>query len=268
MSSSADLRPYLDELERFADGEMLPAEQADFEARLEVDDTLHRAYETYQQLTADLRWVAGHETLRLRLQALDKRLDEREAALLRMRRDTRRKQVRWGTVALISGLVLSALVLAYLLLRPTAPAAAPATADLWARYYAPEPGIPPTAAILARRPLLAEAMREYRAAQYPAALRALRRASPDRIGQDTLLYFNGVFLLRQHQPDAARPYLQRVSEQPGSRLAERALYHLGMAAWQAEQPAEARRVLTRVATDSLNPYYQDARRTLADGVVK
>ena len=263
MLPPADLRTYLEDLERFSDGQMTLPEQEAFEERLEHDGGLQHAYEVYQQLTADLRWVAGHETLRLRLQSLDKRLDERQAALDRMRRDTRRKRTFWGTAALIAFLVVSALVLGYLLWRsaPSPPPTLPA--DAWSRYYAPDPGFTEMSPLATRRPLLAEAMRQYRDQQYAAALRTLRRVAPDRIGQDTLLYYNGVFLLRAGQADAARPYLQRVSEQPGSRLAGKALYNLGMAAWKARQPTEAQRILLQVAADSLNPYQQAARRVLA-----
>lgn len=260
MPSSIDLRPYLDDLERFSDGQMTVAEQEAFEERLVHDADLQLAYQAYQQLTADLRWVAGHETLRLRLLNLDKTLDEREAALVRIKQDTRRRQTRWGGGIVVTGLVLVAAVLAYLLLRP-----APTTT--WARYYVPDPGLTDSARLFVRRPLLAEAMHQYRHQQYPAALRVLRRISTDRLGQDTLLYFNGIFLLRQGQAAQARPYLQRVSEQSESDLAGKALYHLSMATWQAGQPTEARKLLTQVAADSLNPYQEVAQQTLRAKVI-
>ena len=267
MLPPADLRTYLEDLERFSDGQMTLPEQEAFEERLEHDEGLQHAYEVYQQLTADLRWVAGHETLRLRLQSLDKRLDERQAALNRMRDDTRRKRTFWGTAALITSLVVSALVLGYLLWRST-PATATLPTDAWTRYYAPDPGFTEMSPLATRRPVLAEAMHQYHDQQYAAALRTLRRVAPDRIGQDTLLYYNGVFLLRAGQADAARPYLQRVSEQPGSRLAGKALYNLGMAAWKTKQPTEAQRILLQVAADSLNPYQQAARHVLAANVLE
>ncbi|UOR04669.1 hypothetical protein MUN82_17180 [Hymenobacter aerilatus] len=258
MPSSIDLRLYLDDLERFSDGQMTVAEQEAFEERLTYDADLQRAYQAYQQLTADLRWVAGHETLRLRLLNLDKTLDEREAALVRIKQDTHRR-TRWGGIV-AAGLVLAAAAVAYLLLRP-----APTTT--WARYYVPDPGLTDSTRLFARRPLLAEAMYQYRHQQYPAALRVLRRISTEHLGQDTLLYFNGIFLLRQGQAAQARPYLQRVSEQSESNLAGKALYHLGMATWQADQPIEARKLLTQVAADSLNPYQEVAQQILRAKVI-
>jgi len=261
MPSSIDLRPYLDDLERFSDGQMTEAEQAAFEERLAHDPNLQQAYQAYQQLTADLRWVAGHETLRLRLLNLDKTLDEREVALTRIKQDTRRRQTRWGGGIVVAVLVVLAAALAYLLLRPT-----PTTT--WARYYVPDPGLTDSARLFVRRPLLAEAMYQYRHQQYPAALRVLRRISTERLGQDTLLYFNGIFLLRQGQAAQARPYLQRVSEQATSELAGKALYHLGMATWRAGQPTEAKKLLGQVAADSLNPYQEAAQQTLRARVVQ
>jgi len=266
MLPSADLRTYLEDLERFSDGQMTVPEQEAFEERLEHDESLQHAYEVYQQLTADLRWVAGHETLRLRLQSLDKRLNERQVALTRMRSDTRRKQTVWGSTALIAFLVVSAVMLGYLLWRPSD--TAPTPSDAWSRYYTPDPGLTEMSPLASRRPLLVEAMQQYHDQQYGAALRVLRRVTPDRIGQDTLLYYNGVFLLLAGQADEARPYLQRVSDQPGSRLAGKALYNLGMAAWKADQPMEAQRILIRVAADSLNPYQQAARRVLTANILE
>jgi len=261
MPTSIDLRPYLDDLERFSDGQMTEAEQATFEERLTHDPSLQQAYQAYQQLTADLRWVAGHETLRLRLLNLDKTLDEREAALVRIKQDTRRRRTRWGGGIAVAALVVLAAALAYLLLRP-----APTTT--WARYYVPDPGLTDSARLFVRRPLLAEAMYQYRHQQYPAALRVLRRISTERLGQDTLLYFSGIFLLRQGQAAQARPYLQRVSEQSGSDLAGKALYHLSMATWRAGQPTEAQKLLTQVAADSLNPYQEAAQQTLRARVIR
>ena len=89
-----DLRPYFDELERFADGQMALAEQEAFELRLEQDEDLADAHAAYEQLTADLRWAAGHDTLRLRLQALDERMDQRGTALARAQSLLLRRQRR------------------------------------------------------------------------------------------------------------------------------------------------------------------------------
>lgn len=132
---SFDLRPYLEELERFSDGQMTPAEQEAFEQRLEHDAALYQAYQAYEQLTADLRWVAGHETLYQRLLALDRRLDQRHEALTRIRRRQRKTQQRLGLVAVVAGVVL---VLLWLILHP----ATPTLEASWARYYVPDAGLP------------------------------------------------------------------------------------------------------------------------------
>lgn len=259
MSAPIDLRPYLEELERFSDGQLTVAEQEEFEEKLAQNADLQRAYEAYQQLTADLRWVSGHETLRLRLLSLDRQLNARQAALVRIGQVPQQQRSRSRLLLAAGiGLLLIGSLATYLLLRPT-----PATT--WDRYYVPDPGLTDSTTLFVRRPLLAEAMHQYRHQQYPAALRVLRRISPDRLGQDTLLYFNGIFLLRQDQPEAARPYLQRVSEQPTSGLAGKALYHLGMASWKAGNATEARQILTQVANNTRNPYQTIARDFLRSG---
>ena len=259
-----DLRPYLEELERFADGQLSAADQEAFETRLETDVDLYQAYQLYEQLTSDLRWVAGHETLYQRLLALDQRLDQREAALTRVRRRQRRTQRRWAVGVVAAALALLAL---WLVWRPTAPTAA----DNWTRYYVPEAGLSSAVVRESQRPLLAEAMRQYHDGHYAPALYTLRRMSSNTIGQDTLTYYNGIFLLSQRAPEtirAAQPFLRRVAMQADSRLAGQARYHLGMAYWRNQQITAARNTLRAVANDSRNPYQDAARQVLRSGLMK
>lgn len=253
MSSPVDLRPYLEELERFADGQMTEAEQEDFEQRMEHDEALSSAYEAYERFTADLRWVAGHETLRHRLQALDQRLDERQDALVRMQQEQRRARTRW-TVG-VTGLLLLLGVGLWLLLRPRPD-------EAWARYYVPEPGLTEAAAQSTHNPVLIEAMRHYRDGQYRAASFALRRMPARVASTDTVLYFMGTALLRQNKSEAARSYLSRVSRQPGSALAAKASYHLAMAQLRTGQEAQAQAALQAISADPQNPYHHQAHQML------
>ncbi|AII52018.1 tetratricopeptide repeat protein [Hymenobacter sp. APR13] len=256
-----DLRPYLDELERFADGQMSESEQEAFELRLEQDEQLSTAYERYERFTADLRWVAGHETLRHRLAGLDKRLDQRQHALQRVQRRRRRQQVRWGVAGGVLLLLLG--VGLWLLLRPHAISAE----EAWTRYYTPDPGLTEAAAQRVGNPFLREAMQQYRDGHYPAALHSLRRISQNSLGPDTLLYYTGVTLLRQDEATAARPYLLRASRQPGSALAGKAQYQLGMAQWRTGQLPQARTTLQAVAQDPRNPHRLDAKAVLQANVL-
>ncbi|MBC6991823.1 hypothetical protein [Hymenobacter sp. BT491] len=258
MIPPADLRPYIEELERFADGQMSNDEQAAFEERLSHDADLRHAYEIYEQLTADLRWVAGHATLRQRLLALDQRLDQRQSAVTRMRRRKRSTQKRWGILAAGALLLIAGV---WLMTRSGI-----RSNDPWTRYYVPDPGLPEVTVQGDRRPLLAEAMRQYREGHFSTALGTLRRVPTDNIGQDTLLYYNGIFLLRENQAAAARPFLRRVSQQSESPLAGRARYHLGMASWKEERVEEASRMLRDVAADSVNPYRRAAQHLLKDPI--
>jgi hypothetical protein len=251
-------RPYFDELERFADGEMSADEQEAFELRLENEPALAEAHAAYEQLTADLRWAAGHDTLRRRLETLNQRMNQRGDALLRMQQRIRRRQRRW--------MVLLGLGLALLLLiggavwwraRPTM-----TQADNWESYYQPDLGPRVTPAMRHHQPLLSEALLQYQQGHYPAALHSLGRISPAIANPDTLLYYRGIFLLRQGQGVAAQLYLRRLSAAGQGELARRARYHLGMAYWQAQEPAPARAILLQVATDSLNPYRAAARQAV------
>ncbi|UOQ73324.1 tetratricopeptide repeat protein [Hymenobacter cellulosilyticus] len=115
---------------------------------------------------------------------------------------------------------------------------------------------------------MAEAMEQYRQGHYPAALHALRRVPTDNLGADTMLYYNGIFLLSQGDGRAARPYLRRVLQQPGSALSRKARYHLAVAHWAAKQWPEARATFREVAVDSLNPYRRAAQKVLRNDVLR
>ena len=259
---SPDLRPYFDDLERFADGQMPPAEQEAFELRLEQDDALADAYAAYEQLTADLRWAAGHDTLRLRLQALNERMNQRGDALARTEQLVLRRRRWWGIVGGLL-LVLATAVAWYLVRSGHA-----RHARNWEAYYQPDPGPAVTTGLLHSRPLLSEALDQYQAGHYPAALHSLGRVSATSVGADTLLYLRGLILLRQGQGDAAQLYLRRVGDEDStSELARRARYHLGMAHWQAKEPAKALAELRAVAADAQNPYQASAQKVVSAGVL-
>jgi hypothetical protein len=257
-----DLRPYFDELERFADGQMSPAEQEAFELRLEQEEALADAHAAYEQLTADLRWAAGHDTLRQRLQSLDERMNERGTALDRAQRLAQRRQRSLGLLATLAGVLLLGAVAAWYFSRPDR---ARVTHN-WEAYYQPDPGPAVTTTLLTKNPLFAEALDQYQSGHYPAALHSLGRVSPVSVGADTLLYLRGLMLLRQGQGNAAQLYLRRLSDTGGTgELARRARYHLGMAYWQAKETPAALTELRAVAADSLNPYRASARRAVASG---
>lgn len=258
-----DLRPYFDELERFADGQMSLAEQEAFELRLEQDEALADAHAAYEQLTADLRWAAGHDTLRQRLQSLDERMNERGTALERAQRLAQRRQRSFGLLATLAGvLLLLGAAAAWYFSRPDRPR----VAHNWETYYQPDPGPAVTASLLSTNPLFAEALDQYQSGHYPAALHSLGRVSPASVGADTLLYLRGLVLLRQGQGNAAQLYLRRLSDTGGTgELVRRARYHLGMAYWQAKETPAALAELRAVAADSLNPYRASARRAVASG---
>jgi hypothetical protein len=262
---SAGLRQYLDALEGFADGHLPTAEQEAFEVRLEQEEELADAHAAYEQLTADLRWAAGHETLYLRLQALDERLNERGTALARaevLTEQRRRRGMVRGVVGAVLLLVAAVATWYFSRATPARPA------RHWEAYYQPDPGPAVTPALLHSRPLLAEALDQYQAGHYPAALHSLGRVSPVNVGADTLLYLRGLILLREGQGNAAQLYLRRIDEEGGTpELIRRARYHLGMAYWQAQELAPALVTLRAVAADSLNPYRASAQRAVAAGVL-
>jgi Tfp pilus assembly protein PilF len=76
-----------------------------------------------------------------------------------------------------------------------------------------------------------------------------------------------VALLRQGEAAEARTYLLRASRQPGSALAGKAQYHLGMAQWRSGQLPQAQATLRAVAEDAQNPYRADAQTVLHDNVL-
>lgn len=255
-----DFRACLDELERFADGELNePAHEA-FEQRLATDDALAAAHAAYEQFAADLRWAAGHDALRQRLQLVDHHLNQRGTALAQLRRGAHRRQRRWLSWA---GAALAVALTAGTGWWANRPALPP---EAWASASRLDPALSLTPAQARTRPLLAQALAEYRAGHYPTALHTLGRLSAGEIGSDTLNYYRGLFLLQAGENRAAQVPLHRLAQAAGGPLARRARYHLGMAYWLARQPA-ALEALRQVATDSLNPYRANAQRVLAAGAL-
>ncbi|WP_161599607.1 tetratricopeptide repeat protein [Hymenobacter nivis] len=255
-------RVHLDALERFADGALDEATQEAFEQRLLDEPDLAAAHAAYEQFAADLRWAAGHDTLRLRLHLLDRRLDQRTTSLARLQRIGRRHRRRsllWAAAALL--VALGTALALWTTNRATQPE------EGWAAYYRLDPALGLTPAQERHRPLLAQALAEYRAGHYPTALHTLGRLGPDELGADTLSYYRGLFLLQSGDNQSAQPPLHRLAEALDGPLSRRALYHLGMAYWQNRQPAAARDAMRRVAADSLNPYQANALRVLAAGVL-
>ncbi|MGI4885975.1 MAG: hypothetical protein ACRYFR_13545 [Janthinobacterium lividum] len=255
-------RVHLDALERFADGALDEAAQDAFEQRLATDADLATAYAAYEQFAADLRWAAGHDTLRLRLHLLDRRLDQRTTSLARLQRISRRhrrRSVLWAAAALLVALGTAAAW--WTTSRSSQPEKG------WASYYRFDPALALSPAEERNHPLLTQALAEYHAGHYPTALHTLGRLGSDEIGADTLSYYRALFLLQSGDNQAAQPPLHRLAEAIGGPLSRRALYHLGMAYWQARQPAAARDALRRVAADSLNPYRANALRVLSAGVL-
>ncbi len=254
-----DFRAHLDELERFADGALDEAAQAAFERRLATDDALADAHAAYEQFAADLRWAAGHDALRSRLQLIDHHLDQRGTALARLRHRARhqRRWLAWAVAVLAVAMTAGAGWWATRRAQPP---------EAWANYYRLDPTFPLTPAQARTRPLLAQALAEYRDGHYPTALHTLGRLSPGQIGADTLSYYRALFLLQAGETQAAQSPLHRLAL--SGPLARRARYHLGMAYWQAQQPAAALAALRQVAADSLNPYRASAQRVLAAGVLR
>lgn len=256
---TAELLAHLPLVERASDAMLTEAEQEEFDAQLLVDGELRQACLAYEQYAADLRWAAGRENLRLRLESLDRRVAQRTAAQQRIRQRQRRKQLRLG---LLGAAALALLITGLLLFWPRH--APPERA--WRDYDVNDPGLPTN--LTAGRPLLTQSMNQYRQGSYPAALHTLRRLPTTALGQDTFLYYNGLMLLRQEQPAYAESYFERVSRLPNSELAGRARFYLGLTYWQQEKLAEARQALQQAAQDPGNPHRATAQRALQDGSLR
>ncbi|RTQ48450.1 tetratricopeptide repeat protein [Hymenobacter gummosus] len=250
---TAELLAHLPEVERASDAVMSEAEQDEFDAQLLVDGELRQACLAYEQYAADLRWAAGRENLRLRLESLDRRVAQRTAAMQRIRQRVRQRQIRFG---LIGAGLLALLIAALVVFWPKRPAPERA----WRDYDVNDPGLPTN--VTDGRPLLTQSMNLYRQGSYPAALHTLRRLPTTALGQDTFLYYNGLILLRQEKPEYAESYFERVSRLPDSELAGRARFFLGLTYWQQDKLKEARTTLQQAAQDAGNPHRATAQRAL------
>jgi tetratricopeptide (TPR) repeat protein len=249
---TTELLMQLTNVERASDGLMRNEEQDEFDTQLLVDAQLRQACLAYEQYAADLRWAAGRETLRLRLESLDRRVAQRTAAQQRIRRRQRRQRLRLALLAAGVAVVLGLALVFWP--RQQAPERA------WRDFDVADPGLP--AAVTAGRPLLSQCMSLYRNGNYTAALHTLRRLPPSAIGQDTFLFYNGLLLLRQEQPAQAISYFQRVGQMTTSAMAGQSLFYLGLAHWQQGELAPARQALQQATSRARNPHQTAARRAL------
>ncbi|WP_162910783.1 sigma-70 family RNA polymerase sigma factor [Hymenobacter oligotrophus] len=251
---AAELLPHLTEVERSADGLLTVAEQDEFDTQLLLDGGLRQACLAYEQYAADLRWAAGRETLRLRLESLDRRVAQRVAAQQRITRRKRRQRARLGVGLAALAILLGCLVVFWP--KRSTPSRA------WSDFDVQEPGLP--AAVTKGRTLLEQSMNLYRSGSYPAALHSLRRLPAGSLGQDTFLFYNGLLLLRQEQPQQAESYFQRVSQMRNSAMAGRASFYLGLAHWQQQELPQAQTALQQAASTAPEPQRAEARRALRE----
>jgi TolA-binding protein len=248
---TAELLPYLPDVERAFDELFSESEQEAFSERMAHDATLRQACLTYEQYAADLRWAAGRDTLQRQLEAFDRLSSQRAAAHIRIKQRQRQQQFRWLRWVALAAVVAALVVLGIRLLKPR---------GSWEDFDVQDPGLAATA--VAGRPLLAQAMEQYRAGDHGSALRTLRRVSPVHIGQDTFLYYSGLMLLRQGEARYAESYFQRVSESPGSQLRGKAAFYLGLSHWQQQELKQAKAALQQAAAEAPSPYRETSERAL------
>jgi hypothetical protein len=238
-------------LEQFADGQMGPADQAAFDARLLTDLPLREALAHHQSIVAGIR-AEGRAALRQRLQRLDAALGPPSQAPMRLSR-----QARWGRLAAAATVVLAA-GLGVALLRPTG------TQELVARYGVPDPGLPVLMSeeIPPTRALINQAMNAYKLGDYPTALATWRQLPAGAVGKDTMLYYTGIFQLSDEQSDEAAAVLAEVRKLPASAFRLRADYYFALSLWGQGRTQEAREALARLASQTNHPYADAARQTL------
>jgi hypothetical protein len=253
------------ELEQYDDHTLSPAAQASTEARLATDVAFRAGLIEHQTLVASVR-LQGREALRQRLRRLETSLRAAELDTAEILPDKEADTMiappqmhvswarQWRRLAAASVLLAGGFG-TWTLLR------SPDYQSIAAQHMMRDPGLPVLMGPSAR-PQIDKAMNAYKLHKPDEALAQWDALPVDAVGQDTLQFYRGVFLLELRQGAAAAEALARVRQLPASAFRERADYYFAVSLWSQGRTAEAQVAFEHLLTVPGHPYADAARAAL------
>ena len=201
----------LETIERYLKLEMEPSEKLAFEEKLQNDPELVQEVEGLKNLFTGIEAAALKRKMEVFHQGIPQ---ETPVRALRPSKDP--KKIRY----LVAACLVALLGIFWFFKRETP------QEQLFAKYYAPDPGLPTTMSTTNEYDFY-HGMVNYKQGNYPAALTIWEPLLLDKPQNDTLNYFIGVTYLAKGNTAEAIPFLEKVSSQKESIFWEDSHYYLG-----------------------------------------
>ena len=242
-----------DEIERYLFGIMDAQERRSFEERLREDEVLATELELHQDTVEGIR-LDGSHSLKEQLQAVEAGLSGQDTPPPEHKKEApQRRLIAWLAIA---ASLLMVLLLGYLVLP------GPSPKEMYVAYYQPYPNlINPSqrSAEVQEEGVLEQALRAYDDQQYDRALALFERGKAQSRIEYT--FYHAASYLGAHQPSAAIPLLERVTEYPNNLFYRPALWYLALAHLDTDAASAAVPYLKELSTTE-GDYTREAREML------
>ncbi|SDL49751.1 Tetratricopeptide repeat-containing protein [Catalinimonas alkaloidigena] len=210
------------------------------EERQRFEDEVRTQPELAEEVALQRKLIQGIETESVR--RLLQELHTRQTAAPVMKASPARRT--WLTLTAIAASVLLILIGRWAFVQY----ASPSSADLYAAYYSPAPGLPTTLGAT-DNPDFSEGMVAYKLGNYQEARQWWLPLTQQDAANDTLNFYLGVSYLATTQTDSALYYLRRVYDAPKTSYGSSARWYMALGYLQTSEPERARELLQNFRED-------------------
>ncbi|MFC5269750.1 hypothetical protein [Adhaeribacter terreus] len=224
---------HLEDIERFAGGQMTAQEVSEFRKRLAVDNDLMAEFELFRTLKAGIK--SFHR---------ERLLGQMAAYEAQLQKETQPSYQRFSFRKLgIAASVAAVLGAGIFLWNQQSK-----QANNWQAAFIDDPGLP--VLMSNNKSAYNQAMNFYRQGQFKEALNSLPTTT-----SDTTTFYRGIFWLKLQNSDSAFRYLDPVRNQSTSAFKHKADYYSAMALWQAGKKPEAKAAFKKMAANEQHPFH-------------
>jgi hypothetical protein len=237
-------------IEKYCEGKLNSEDRRAFENQLLVNEELKDEFELYKAITQSLSEI-NEDAIREKLNKIDKELinsrDNKETTILQIRNS------RFYAIA-ASIILLFGLTYYFLFFNNS-------NQNLIASFEIEEPGLPVVMSNDAFNNF-DEVMNAYKLNNLDESLAILRKIEKAKPENDTANYYIGVILSRQDKTQDAIPYLEKISNNSGSRFREKAMYLLGINYWKENNLDRVKNIFNTLSSKNNSQYSENARAIL------
>ncbi len=242
-------------LDRYLRDEMSDQERRTFEEQLSTDDALTEELALHRDAMEGIR-LDGSQELKKRLQAVEAELANPDSVVVDKKETNRRFLVTWIAIA---ASLLTVLLLGYLFVPTTS-----SPEELYVAYYQPFPNLINPAqrsTEVNEKTVLEQAMRAYDEQRYDQAITLFEQG--DALATPGYTFYTGASYLGTGQPERAIPLLERVVQDRTGLFYEPGLWYLALAHLKTDDP-EAARPYLQTLTEQEGDYTEEAQKLLEE----